>query len=100
MTFALFSRRSIQTPCTIEIEHTNDSFHAHVVLDGDIEIGPGDKVLVHGQPIVIAFGDKRSERRLATVEPAGALRRAWTLFSARFELAELYEVSFTSRRAL
>ena len=30
------SRRIRQTPCTIEIEHTERSLHAHVELDGEI----------------------------------------------------------------
>lgn len=97
---ALFARPAIETPCTIDIEHTNDSFHAHVVLDGDYAIGPGDRVCVHGAPVRIAFGEKLVERRRATVTPAGVLRRAWTMLSAKFLLTELYEVSFTPRRAL
>ena len=94
------SGRTIEIPCTIEIEQTHDCFHAHLVLDGDIAINPGDSVLVHGEPIRMSFGEKRSERRRATVTRAGLLRRAWTRFTARFELQELYEVSFTPRRTL
>jgi hypothetical protein len=100
MSFHLFSRAPIETPCTIDIEHTHDAFHAHVVLDGDIAIGPGDRVQVHGAPIKVAFGQVHTERRIATVEQAGALRRAWTRLTARFLITELYEVSFTPRRAL
>lgn len=92
--------RKIETGCTIEIEQTHDSFHAHLALDGDIAIGPGDRVLVHGAPIRMSFGEKRMERRAATVTRAGKLRRAWTKLTARFELKELYEVSFTPRRTL
>ena len=94
------SGRTIEIPCTIEIEQTHDCFHAHLVLDGDIAINPGDSVLVHGDPIRMSFGEKRSERRRATVTRAGLLRRAWTRLTARFELQELYEVSFTARRTL
>ena len=100
MTFSFFAQPAIELPCTIDIEHTNDSFHAHVVLDGDIAIGPGDRVRVHGDPISVAFGDKRHERRRATIQPAGYIRRAWTKFTARFLMGELYEVSFTPRRTL
>jgi hypothetical protein len=32
------------------------------------------------------------------VQKAGALRRAWTRFAGHFEMAELYEVSFTPGR--
>ncbi len=83
-------------PCTIEIENTFDSLHAHVDLDGDVLIGPGDEVLVHGEPIRVPFGEKVVLRRNATVTRAGALSRALTKLSARLELTELYEVSFSS----
>lgn len=89
-----------ETPCTIEIEQSHDWFHAHVALDSDVEIKPGDRVRVHGEPIRVAFGDRLVERRNATVERAGRLMRAWTRLAARFRLTELYEVSFTPRRTL
>jgi len=89
---------TFQTGCTIEVEQTPEFFHAHVELDGDIEIGPGDKVRVHGAPVQIAFGQRRVERRTATVERATWWQRHWIKFTARFELTELYEVSFTPRR--
>ncbi len=94
------SSKVLEIPCTLEIEQTHDSFHAHLVLDGDIAIQPGDRVLVHGEPIHMVFGEKLCERRHATVTRAGLLRRAWTRFAARFSLQELYEVSFTPRRTL
>jgi len=90
--------RTIETSCTIEIEQTQDCFHAHLALDGEIEIAPGDRVWVHGEPVRLAFGERRIERRRATVLRAGGLRRAWTRLRSRFELKELYEVSFTPRR--
>ena len=92
--------RIIETPCTVQIEQTHDCFHAHVELDGDIAIGPGDRVQLHGGPIRVTFGESRTLRRHATVTKAGLLRRAWTKMTARFALAELYEVSFTPRRTL
>ena len=91
-------RRSHQTPCTIEIEHTELSLHAHVELDGDIPLRPGDRVRVHGDPIRVVFGQKLVLRRDATIERAGWLERQWTRLAARFELAELYDVSFTPGR--
>jgi hypothetical protein len=93
-------RRRQDTPCTIEIEHTERSLHAHVELDGDMALQPGDRVRVHGAPIRVRFGDKMTLRRNATVERAGWLERQWTRFAARFELSELYEVSFTPGRLL
>ena len=93
------SRRSLVTPCTIEIEHTERSLHAHVALEGEPELQPGDRVRVHGEPIRVRFGDKLTLHRQATVERAGWLERQWTRLTARFELSELYEVSFTPGRA-
>ena len=93
------ARRSLVTPCTIEIEHTERSLHAHVALEGEPELRPGDRVRVHGDPIRVRFGDKLVLHREATVERAGWLERQWTKLTARFELSELYEVSFTPGRA-
>ena len=93
------SRRSMVLPCTIEIEHTESSLHAHVALDGEPELRPGDRVRVHGDPIRVRFGDKLVLRREATVERAGWLERQWTKLTARLELSELYEVSFSPGRA-
>jgi hypothetical protein len=81
--------------CTIDIEHTESSLHAHVELDGDVALMPGDRVRVHGAPIRIMFGQHMVLRRGVTVERAGWLERAWTRFAAGFGLSELYEVSFT-----
>ena len=94
------SQRTFEIPCTIEIEQTHDCFHAHLALDGDIPIGPGDQVLVHGEPIRVFFGEKRTERRRATVTRASMLRRFWTRLTSKFEFQELYDVSFTTRRTL
>ncbi|MBL0923024.1 MAG: hypothetical protein IBJ12_00970 [Sphingomonadaceae bacterium] len=94
----LFSSESFETPCRIEVEQSAEHFHAHVELDGDITIEPGDRVRVHGDPIAVAFGESIVLHRHATVCRAGLLRRAWTKFASNFELAELYEVSFTPGR--
>jgi hypothetical protein len=94
----LFSSETFDTRCRIEIEQSPEHFHAHVELAGDIEIQPGDQVRVHGGPIMVGFGERRVFDRNATVRRAGLLRRAWTRFASNFELAELYEVSFTPGR--
>jgi hypothetical protein len=94
----LFSSEAFDTNCRIEIEQSPEHFHAHVELEGDIAIHPGDRVQVHGDPISIGFGERRVFDRRATVQRAGSLRRAWTRFASYFELAELYEVSFTAGR--
>jgi hypothetical protein len=95
-----FARRSYDTQCTINIEHSEDRLHAHVELDGESDLRPGDRVKVHGAPIHVSFGQCLTLRRPATVERAGWLERQWTRLTSRFELAELYEVSFTPRRIL
>lgn len=90
----LFVRERFETPCTVDVEQSATSFHAHVVLDGDVALGPGDRVFLHGAPVRVAFGERRVERRRATVERAGVLRRLWTRLAARFELTDLAEAGF------
>jgi hypothetical protein len=94
----LLRAHRFDTPCRIAIEQSDAHFHAHLELDGEIAIGPGDRVRVHGAPIRVPFGARAVFERIATVETAGPLRRAWTRFTAYFELSELYEVSFTPGR--
>ncbi len=94
------TREKIDVPCTIEIENTHESLHAHVELDGGILIQPGDEVLVHGDPIRVGFGQKATIKRIATVTRANWLERGLTKIAARFEFTELYEVSFSSRSKL
>ncbi|WP_298468455.1 hypothetical protein [uncultured Erythrobacter sp.] len=92
------SARQFETPCTISVEQSSDHFHAHVDLSDDVEIEPGDKVRVHGDPISIPFGSKAVFERTATVTRAGPVKRALTRLAAYFDLAELYEVSFNAGR--
>lgn len=94
----IFARQAIDTGCTIEIVQTKDWFHAHAWMDDDIAIRPGDRVTVHGAPVRLRFGESLRERRRATIERAGLLERLWTRMTARLELSELYEVSFTPGR--
>lgn len=93
-----FAHEAFDTGCTIEVEHTNEHFHAHVELDGNVAIYPGDKVKVHGSAIKVPFGGQISERRTATITRASAIERAWTRMRGQFEITELYEVSFSSGR--
>jgi hypothetical protein len=94
----LLRAASFDTPCRIAVEQSADSFHAHVELAGDVPIGPGDRVLVHGAPIRVPFGTRAEFERTATVEIAGPLRRAWTRAVGYLDLSELYEVSFSHGR--
>lgn len=95
---SLLCAARFDTPCRINVEHSPDSLHAHLELPDEIALGPGDRVRVHGEPVVVPFGQSLSIDRVATVEIAGPLRRAWTRAAAYFDMAELYEVSFTPRR--
>ncbi|MGC5780121.1 hypothetical protein [Methylobacterium sp. NFXW15] len=92
--------RTVTVPCTVELENTPESLHAHVTLDAGFDIEPGDEVQVHDAPTEVAYGERLTVRRTATVTRAGALERAWTKLIAHLELTELYEVSFSERRTL
>ena len=88
------SRRSFETPCTVEIACDGESLHAHVRLPG-VEIGPADKVRVHEGAARVRFGDRRTIATRATVTRANALERALTRLGAHLQLTELFEVSFS-----
>ena len=96
---ALWNADSFDVGCTIEIEQTGESLHAHVSLDNDLEIRPGDEVTIHGAPVKVGFGECLNLRRTATVVRAGALKRMMTHLAGYLELTELYEVSFSDGRA-
>jgi hypothetical protein len=91
--------RSFDVPCTIEIEQTPETLHAHVMLDGDIDIRPGDGVRVHDAPTDIAFGERIVVRRTATVVRGRVLDRLRARIDGYLELTELYDVSFSDGRA-
>jgi hypothetical protein len=95
---ALLFAEEFDTRCRIEVEQSPDHFHAHVKLEGNVPIFPGDSVQVHGAPVIISFGEKVSFDRNATVRRAGLLRRLWTKVAGHLEMAELYEVSFNPGR--
>ena len=88
--------KSFQTICRICVEQSDEHFHAHVELDDDIAIYPGDQVQVHGQAVQISFGESITIERTATVTRAGPLLRGWTKLASYFDFKELYEVSFTA----
>jgi hypothetical protein len=90
--------RRFEVPCTIDIENTPESLHAHVELDG-IDARPGDMVRVHHAPAVVPFGQRIVRRSRATVTRAGVLTRALAHLNGYRELTELYEVGFSDGRA-
>ncbi len=87
--------RTIDVGCTVEIEHTFESLHAHVRFDDGVTVNPGDEVTVHGQPISVPYGEAQTFRRMATVKRAGWLERMWTRATGDFEFMELCEFSFS-----
>ncbi|SFK66502.1 hypothetical protein [Methylocapsa palsarum] len=97
---SLLSAGQIEVPCTVDVEHTSDSLHAHVELAFDLELRPGDEVTVQGDSIDVPFGEKALLSRRAIITRAGWLKRVWIRLSSRLELTELYEVSFSSGRKL
>jgi uncharacterized Zn finger protein len=92
----LFAKRRETVGCTVRVQNTWESLQAHVELDGDVKIEPGDEVIVHGEPVVVPYGESAVLRRDATVIRAGAAERAWTRLTGDLEFMELCEFSFSS----
>jgi uncharacterized Zn finger protein len=96
----IFEKRKEQVPCTVEVSHRFESLHAHVRFDNGAIVHPGDEVLVHGAPVVAAYGEVVVEQRVATITRANALERAWTRLTGDFDFMELCEFSFSEELAL
>lgn len=92
------SARAFDVLCTVYVSHTFENLSAHVELDGNIAIAPGDRVLVHGAAINPPYGETRVERRRATVTRATWLERLWARISGEVQCFSLLEVSFSDRR--
>jgi hypothetical protein len=90
-------RERLNVPCTIEIENTWESLHAHVELEG-VDVEPGDEVHVQGGEIIVPYGERLTLRRMATVTKAAAPERLWIRMTGDFEFMELLEFSFSSGR--
>jgi hypothetical protein len=93
---SLFHKRREDVGCTINVQNTWEALHAHVELDGDVKIQPGDEVIVHGEPVVVPYGESAVLRREATIIRAGAIERTWTRLTGDLEFIELCEFSFSS----
>ncbi|MEL6547257.1 MAG: hypothetical protein AAFQ82_21715 [Myxococcota bacterium] len=96
----MWRRQIFDVECTVSISHRFEDLSAHVDLDGDVELEPGDEVKVHGSPIHAAYGECVTERRTATVTKAGWPARVWARLMGDLECLELLEVDFTERRTL
>jgi hypothetical protein len=84
--------------CTVNVVNTFEQLSAHVVLDGDVKIQPGDEVLVLGQEIRVPYGETHTERREATIKRATWLERKWTELTGDMEYMELLEFSFSEEK--
>lgn len=91
-------RTRFDVPCTVEVSHRFESLGAHVALDGDLAMRPGDQVRVHGSEISVPYGEVVTERRTATVIRAPWWERLWLKAIGDIECRELIDVSFTDRR--
>jgi hypothetical protein len=85
--------KSVDVPCFVDIEQTPESLHAHAIPEG-IELRPGDRVLVHGAPSSIGYGQRLTIECSATVTRANAFGRLWTRLTATLDLVELFDVGF------
>ena len=50
----LMGRSRFDVDCDVEVRNTHEALGADVRLAGDVPLYPGDAVLVHGAPIVLA----------------------------------------------
>jgi len=91
----IFRKNTEDVPCTVEVSHRFESLHAHVRFNNGAVIYPGDEVLVHGTPIMAAYGELIIEDRQATITRASLLERVWTRATGDFGFMELCEFSFS-----
>ena len=96
----LFTRSAERVPCTVEVSHRFESLHAHVRFNNGAVVHPGDEVLVHGAPILAAYGELIIEDRQATITRASLLERLWTRATGDFAFMELCEFSFSEEVTL
>lgn len=90
--------KTVDVNCTVEIVNTFESLEAHVRFNNGTTVFPGDEVMVHGKPIEVPYGQKKSFERKATIKRAGPLERLWTRATGDFEFMELCEFSFSEER--
>jgi uncharacterized Zn finger protein len=91
----IITRRQERVPCTVEVSHRFESLHAHVRFNNGAVVYPGDEVLVHGAPVMAAFGEVIVEDRTATITRANAIERLWTRMTGDLGFMELCEFSFS-----
>jgi len=92
------TKRRFTVPCRVTVAHTSETLEAHVELAEGVLPDVGDRVRVHGAPVVVPFGEEIVLEREATVTRANAFEKFLVRLKSRFELTELYEVSFSPGR--
>ncbi len=91
----LFTKTAEDVPCTVEVSHRFESLHAHVRFNNGAVVYPGDEVLVHGKPVLAAYGELIIEDRTATITRASRVERLWTRLTGDLGFMELCEFSFS-----
>lgn len=92
------ARRCFDVRCRVEVSHRFESLGAHVDLGEEVDIRPGDRVRVHGEPIHVPYGEVIVEERTATIVRAPWWERWWLRATGDLDYRELIDVSFTGRR--
>jgi hypothetical protein len=85
--------RSRDVRCSLDLEATQEHFHAHAALDG-VAVDAGDEVLVHGAPSRLPHGLRTTVDTTATVREASWLKRRWVKLTGGTAFHELYDVGF------
>lgn len=87
------ARRSFTVPCQLDLEATQDHFHAHANLEG-ARVEAGDEVLVHHAPSRIPLGERRLVDTEATVTQVSLPRRILVRLLGTTQITDLYDVGF------
>jgi hypothetical protein len=86
-------RRTTRVPCELDLEATQDHFHAHARLEG-VMVNEGDEVQLHDAPDHIDLGERRLVRTEATVTQVSFPRRLLVRVLGTTGITELYDVGF------
>jgi len=86
-------RRTTRVPCELDLEATQEHFHAHARLEG-AQVNEGDEVLVHNAPDHITIGERRLVQTDATVIQVSLPRRLLVRVLGTTGITELYDVGF------
>lgn len=87
--------RRCELPCTVEVSHQFEQLGAQVHLPDSVQVGPGDRVEVHGNAIRVPYGQVIVEKRTCTFIQAPRWASAWVKATGDRECLELLDVSFS-----